>query len=298
MGDVIDLWSKQKKTEEELGRELEEMPLQDERCRELQSYLDSLTPEKALETREEDPDNASGLDDLEKLSLDKARNMSGRLVEKIVFDQLADHLARGGRPLGAEQRRALNNLIQLRDVDEAVVKRASIMLVDPAWSRSADELQQRVTERKIELLSPVVGEDAASRLEKLQEILAAEWQGDEWRNELAGRLKDLKVSEENNAAKFMERCAFIGSISFGENDTVDLRHHRMLRDAHEAFRTGDPAAIDKHPGNPYLQGAAETARRGQDEMAEKRTAATARFLREKIAMELAKQDLKAADVSG
>ncbi len=291
-GDVIDIWSGKPKSEEELRQEEENAPLQDEACGRLEKYLGSLSLETALETGEQEP-YVERLADLETMDLKGHRSLTSGAVDKIVFERIVEDLEQRGQSLDEQQRRALNNLVQIERVGEIVDPLPSIMIPDPAWSRRLDQLQDRVRERKTELLRPAAGAEANETLDAVRQALEAGWQSESWDAELAERLKAIKASPENTPGNFLERCAFIGAIRFDDNDAVDLRHHRQLKEAIEAFKKGDPAAVAGHR-NPYLEGAADAARRGGDEMAEKRTAEKVRFLSEKIAQELARRRMKNA----
>lgn len=266
---------------------------QEEACRRLEAYAGSLSPESALEVDRQEP-YVRALDDLEKKDLAGHLSLTGSAVEKVIFDEMAGDLLRAGRVLNEEQRRALNNLVQLEHVGEAICPPPGIAVPDPAWSPRLGELQERIERRKIEMLQPLAGQETVDLLAGIREFLAANWQSEDWKKELADRLGAVRASAENTPGNFLERAAFIGSIRLDSNDAVDLRHHRLMKEAVEAFEKGDPASIEGQR-NPYLAGAAAAARRGRDEFAEKQTAEKVRFLREKITQELSRRRMKIAD---
>jgi acyl-CoA reductase-like NAD-dependent aldehyde dehydrogenase len=64
-----------------------------------------------------------------------------------------------------------------------------------------------------------------------------------------------------------------------------LTRARNIREARQAFKTGDPTNV-KNQFNSILRSAAEYARQGQTEVSKLRAAETIKFIREKLQNQL------------
>lgn len=285
MGEIHSIWGGQE-IDPATAREENEFQKEVSRLAEIEipkltGRLEGMTLDEALETEEDDEE--SGLDDLNAVEFEGVKTVVDRQIERLVFDAIREHLDRTGVDLSKDQKRALNNYIQLRNSGGLVTKRASLMLAEPTPNLDprVHELKNRIAEKQSGLLRDALGPDMVGMIDEIESYVAEEWRGEEWQQELEDRTRGIVPSPQNDSQRFLDAAEAVGAVQLGEDEPMDLARTRNLEEARESFKKGDPTSV-KGQQNPYLRSAAEIARQGRAEVSEKRALETLRFLDEKI----------------
>jgi hypothetical protein len=266
--------------DKEVGR------LAEERIPQLEQRLESMGLAEALETKEENPDAI--VDDIEQVKMEDIRTVTDRQGERLIYETYVEHLAQTGQKLTDRQRRALGNLIQLCNKDQMIERRSGLALREPAaeWDERVQRLRSRIEEKQTKLLRAELGEVIARQVEQLELLMQQGMRDRGWQDELAERTRKITNSPQYDPHRFIDALEFISSVSVdGREQPTDLTRTKNIKEARQAFETGDPTNV-KNQFNPVLRSAAEYARQGQIEVSKLRAAETIKFIREKLQNQL------------
>lgn len=304
MGDIIDI--KTGRPTEPAGEHPPEgpeaPPPDQERVDRLEAYLAGLTPEQALKTSEEAPDEPWAPRDLDRVTIEGNRSVSTQpQIAKLVFEEILARAQANGETTSSDERRALNNYTQLHNAYDRIIVRSGLRAADPTWSPRVDAASERIRARKEELVRSTLGEKHAATVDDVERFLDEGWEREDWKTELARRFETIHVPDVYDPQRFLEGAALVQSISIMGADghpldeVGDTRTRKEIKEAQEAFakKEDDPAATT-HPDNFFLDRAAEYERKGRDLLAEQQTKITLAFLREKVAARLIERELQAA----